>query len=439
MKKIIKTVIIIVVLVGLTIGGLYFGYQYKQGKKVAEVALVSNYAWAGGMYNSIESYGEVTSEKSQTAYISAGTEIISLNVSEGSHVNAGDVIMTVKKETQDIEGKELQVLKTKQAYDAIVTKLNRLENTTPIPEYIAYSDDTRTRYDDDGNPYEVVVGRFYYDGETGKWLGHDGYNADGELVEKFEEPKGYKPSELKVAIEETQVELMKADLELRKIVNELEVMKNTDDNGDIKAKVSGTVSKVQNKDNYNSTQPFMIITATDEYYIAGSIGEFYLDSVHVGDTVTINSWETGNTADAVIESISDTPQTDNNSFWSSGGNSNSSNYEFKAIFDRNSGIEIGSFVNINITPSGTEEDTLYIPNYFIKKDSSGSYVMRMNEDKKLEKVYVKIGKSLWGEMIEVKSGVTNDDYLAFPYGNGAIEGIQCIESEYLGDNEGGLG
>ena len=56
---------------------------------------------------------------------------------------------------------------------------------------------------------------------------------------------------------------------------------------------------------------------------------------------------------------------------------------------------------------------------------------RMNDKNRLEKVYVRIGKSLWGEMLEVKSGLTMDDCLAFPYGNGAIEGIKCKKVESL--------
>ena len=141
--------------------------------------------------------------------------------------------------------------------------------------------------------------------------------------------------------------------------------------------------------------------------------------------VTISSWDTGLTADAVITYISDTPNTDNNNFYSGDGNTNSSNYEFKASFDRSSGIEIGSAVDITITPAGQEDTGLYISTYFVRKDASGNYVMKMGSDNKLEKVYVKVGKSLWGSMIEIKSGVTMDDYLAFPYGNGAVEGMNC--------------
>lgn len=495
MKKIIKPVLITIIILALAGGGLYGGYRYSQSKKTAEVVSLSMYAMDGYWGDSINSYGDVTSDKSQTTYLSSGTEILSVNVQAGDHVNEGDVLMTVKKETQDIKGKELEVEKARQAYVADTVTLERLQNTTPIPEYISSSPDTRTReflvskeyrlkqgstfgeykedhlvyedfydhsgnitstiyYDEKGNSLdntkdtdkinaivnadhslfegydnyettEVTVGTFYYNAETGEMIGHEGVDGEGNVVERYNAPKGYTPTQLKDKIEEVSNTLKKHDLDLRKKESELEVMKNTNDNGEILAKVSGTVSKVQNKDNYNNTQPFMIVTATDEYYISGSIGEFYLDSVNVGDTVTISSWDTGLTADAVITYISDTPNTDNNNFYSGDGNTNSSNYEFKASFDRSSGIEIGSAVDITITPAGQEDTGLYISTYFVRKDAGGNYVMKMNADNKLEKVYVKVGKSLWGSMIEIKSGVTMDDYLAFPYGNGAVEGMNC--------------
>lgn len=495
MKKIIKPVLIIVIIIGLVGGGLYGGYRYSQSKKTAEVVAVSMYAMDGYWGDSINSYGEVTSDKSQTTYLSSGTEILSVNVEAGDHVNEGDVLMTVKKETQDIKGKELEVAKARQAYIADTVTLERLQNASPIPEYISSSPDTRTRdiliskeyrlktgstfgeyredhlvyveyfdssgsltatlyYDEKGNSLdesvdsdkinsiinadhslfecyenyettEVTVGTFYYNAETGEMIGHEGVDSEGNVVERYNAPEGYTPTQLKEKIEDVSNTLKKHDLDLRKKESELDVMKNTNDNGEILAKVSGTVSKVQNKDNYNNTQPFMIVTATDEYYISGSIGEFYLDSVNVGDTVSISSWESGLTADAVITEISDTPNTNQNNFYSGDGNTNSSNYAFKASFDRSSGIEIGSAVDISITPAGQEDGSLYISSYFIRKDASGSYVMKMGSDNKLEKVYVKVGKSLWGIMIEIKSGITMDDYLAFPYGNGAVEGMTC--------------
>ena len=522
MKKIIKIVLIVVVVIGIVVGGLFFGYRYNQGKKTAEVAPLSNYAMDDYWGDSIESYGEVTAEKSQVAYIDSESEIKSVNVKVGDHVEEGDVIITVAKETQDINNKILEIAKANQGLKVEQIKLQRLMNTKPAPTYV-YSQDVdkdyhfvekvqykaSTDYSDDGHggsykegdvvaeegfTYDGVSTGFtyyfyndetdgegnttrksytadslqgdlksvelndtnftinkkegvytylrsttYYDAETNKMVGEINYTMEGEVESEHKVPEGMNAQELQEAIADAQSTIKQQDLEIRKLQSELQVMKNTDDNGEIKAKVSGTVSKIQDKDNYNKNIPFFVVTATDEYYITGSIGEFYLNSVHIGDEVTVDDWETGNSTQAVITAINDTPKKEEEGYWGGDGNSNVSNYEFKATFDKSCGIEIGSTVNISITPQDAGESSLYIPSYFIKKDSAGSYVMRMNKKKKLEKVYIKVGKKLWGEMTEVKSGITNDDYLAFPYGNGEREGIKCEIIDFFEDGYGGIG
>ena len=515
MKKIKPFIIAFVILV-IIAGVLYGVFNYRQSKKTAQVVSMSNQGMDGYWGDNIESSGNVTSDKSQSAYIAKGTEIVSVNVKEGDHVNEGDVLLTVKKDTQDIKGKTLQLQKASQELKAEQIKLERLLNTKPIPEYMHKQEVYRDREYVNGRIYvaneELVIGNITY--QSGDYVASYSYNADGEKTgssyypngikdgetsyksiedssqktaiesfiksntDKFNiktstgnsswlasilyldgetkqivgedtfdnegkaihagKPEGYTPSQLKEEIGNKQATVKKLDLAYRKLENELEVMKNTSDNGEIVAKVSGTVSKLQDIDNYNNKMPFITVSATDEYFIKGAIGEFYLKSVKVGDKVSITSWDNGASAEAVISEISDIPSTDNN-FYSGSGNNNSSNYEFKATFDRSSGIDIGAAVDITITPDGESGGGFYIPSHFIRKDASGSYVMKMSKSNVLKKEYISVGKSLWGAMTEVKKGVTKDDYLAFPYGNGAIEGIKCEKVDDLNYGDGGLG
>ena len=48
---------------------------------------------------------------------------------------------------------------------------------------------------------------------------------------------------------------------------------------------------------------------------------------------------------------------------------------------------------------------------------------------KLEKQDVVTGSILWGSYIEIKSGLTLDDYVAFPYGKNVKEGTATVVSE----------
>ena len=524
MKKTIKILLTVIIIVGVSVCGLYFGFHYKQSQKVAEVVkLDGGLAMTEYWGDNIESYGMVTSEKAQTCYVPSGTEIVSVNVAVGDHVNAGDVIISVKKDEKNIAEKELQLEKARQGYRISQIKLDRLMNMTPSPDPVNVSsnDDTREYeyvssvdyvakqefengydggvykkdeivatetfdyngkstgmtyyvYDHHGTGDETVTTKtsikkeeykgkdltdqdyittksntsiksyvrrtYYYDSATQKVVGEIVYDMNGDIEYEKKVPTGLSAKQISEDTATLQAQMKKQDLEIRKMENEYETMLTTKDNGDIVARVSGTVSKIQDKDNFNKNQPFFIITATDEYYITGSIGEFYLDQLHVGDSVSFNSWETGQSAEAVITSISDSPAAEDNYFFGGGGNTNSSNYEFKASFDKSVGIEIGTAVDITINSSNQEQSGLYIPGYLIKKDATGSFVMKMNEAGVLEKAYIKIGKKVWGDMTQVKDGITIEDSLAFPYGNGAIEGIKCKQvNGFEENNMGGLG
>ena len=39
------------------------------------------------------------------------------------------------------------------------------------------------------------------------------------------------------------------------------------------------------------------------------------------------------------------------------------------------------------------------------------------------------GKSLWGSYTEILEGLTEEDYLAFPYGKNVFEGASAVETE----------
>ena len=99
------------------------------------------------------------------------------------------------------------------------------------------------------------------DYDTGKVVGEIVYNLDGDVEDEKKVPKGMNAEELSEAITSVQEEIKKQDLSIRRLNSELEEMQNTDDSGEVKAKISGTISKIQNQENYNSTQPFFVISA----------------------------------------------------------------------------------------------------------------------------------------------------------------------------------
>jgi hypothetical protein len=57
--------------------------------------------------------------------------------------------------------------------------------------------------------------------------------------------------------------------------------------------------------------------------------------------------------------------------------------------------------------------------------------MLADENGRLKQQYVNTGKSLWGYYIEIKSGVSEDDRIAFPYGTSVKEGATVVDASYM--------
>ena len=69
--------------------------------------------------------------------------------------------------------------------------------------------------------------------------------------------------------------------------------------------------------------------------------------------------------------------------------------------------------------------------FFGGNDARTAEHTRMNwgaENDKLKKQNVVTGKLLWGSYYEVKSGLSEEDYIAFPYGKTVVEGADTKES-----------
>lgn len=174
-------------------------------------------------------------------------------------------------------------------------------------------------------------------------------------------------------------------------------------------------------------RPFLVVAGAQQYYVHGTINETMLGSVNVGDMVTVNSWTNGMTYTAQIVSISDYPTEDGG--YSYSANPNSSSYEFAAVLeDADDSIQSGSYVDITMNLTDTSgSDAFYLDMMYIREDDSGYYVMKAGEDNRLHKSYITGGKSIWsGQYLEIKAGVTQEDFVAFPYGPDVKEGVRVL-------------
>ena len=240
---------------------------------------------------------------------------------------------------------------------------------------------------------------------------------------------GYTAAELKQLIAEKKEEIQKlqtakkqAQLDLRRADFMLE-------NSTVLSTVDGTVRTLIDVETATvENRPFMVVSGDSTYYVAGALSEGVLGVVQVGDQISVNDWWNGGTYTARIVSIADYPlEEDSNLYYYGAGNPNSSRYEFTAVVDGGEGLQNGQYVDISLSlQEEGSTNALYIQNAYIREDVSGSYVMKAGADNRLVKQYVQTGRSLYGYSMEIKSGLTIDDYIAFPYGADVVEGVRVV-------------
>ena len=213
------------------------------------------------------------------------------------------------------------------------------------------------------------------------------------------EEKTYTADELKDAIKEQTRSVADVDLQKRIAQADLKELQSELEDGVVYAKKDGIVTTVCDPANPpKDGTPFLQLSGASGLYISGTIGELDLDTVKIGQSVSAVNYMTGS-----VNYYGDS-------------NPNSSFYEYTAYIENPQNLKKGDSLELTIDTSSEGSDSgLYIDKSYVRTENGQSYIYK-DDNGKLKKQSVKTGKSLWGSYVEIKSGLTNDDYIAFPYG-----------------------
>ena len=227
-------------------------------------------------------------------------------------------------------------------------------------------------------------------------------------------------NEKTAALDAAKVDYKLAEIDLA--AKKKEVTGNT-----IYSEVTGTVKTVREaSEAYQNNEPVVEVSGGGGYYVTGALSEMDLDSVKVGQSVNINSWQTGASCEGEIVSIETYPTTDNG--WSN-GNPNVSWYPFKVFVREDADLIPGDYVNINYSASSSNgSNSWFLENPFLRTENGKSYVMVRGEDGRLEQRFVQTGRDMWGSYTEICGGLTQEDYIAFPYGKDTVVGAKTREA-----------
>ena len=473
MKKIPKKAKIFVgvaVLVGAVGFGCFRVYQDHFNGTVAVYSAsddsISTSAanWGGSQYD-----GTIQADGVQTIMVSESQTVGEVAVKEGQQVKKGDKLFSydttlsdldMQRAQLDIKKLELQ-LKTARNNLKIVQKYRPGE---PVKEKITQIDPVESSGSDDSSDKDsknqatntkassasatvVLLG-----GDRESVKSFDDSDSDGTTKDKNgsktpsqqqqggtgtsdtpsassenipEDDNGettYTKQEIEQMLNEQKESVRDLDLQLRQAKLQYAKKQKEEQNNTVYSELDGTVTYVG--DPSNKSKAFMKISGGGGYLVKISVNEFTLQEVKVGQSATVQDWMTGESYTGKVTSISTYPSDEQGYM----GNTNSSYYPVYIQLDDSGNLTDQSSVSVELQ-SSEEQSDLYLESGFILKENGKNYVYVQGEDGKLEKRQVTIGKSLDGYYTQIKSGLTGDDWIAFPYGKNVKEGAATQQAD----------
>ena len=266
----------------------------------------------------------------------------------------------------------------------------------------------------------------------------DAYGIIDHMLEDYEEEadtsipeidygSGYTAAQIAQMRAEQEQKIQDLKYQIKMAETDYRIMLTEVNDGNVYAQIDGKVVSVLTEEEARTMrQPIIKVSGGGGFYVEGSINELEKENITIGQEVTVNDWNTGMTYTGKITAVRDFPSA--NAEWNGVGNPNASYYPFTVFVDETADLQAGSYVSVQFSAADAEHG-LYLENPFIRSEQGNFYVYLRGEGGKLEKRYISVGKSLWGSYMEVLSGISEEDYIAFPYGKNVKEGADTVESD----------
>ncbi len=234
-----------------------------------------------------------------------------------------------------------------------------------------------------------------------------------------------------IQIQSAEMELKETEYSKKSKEVEIQKLEESIANADVKATMAGTIKTI----NKESTDAYITIIGDGTYRIKGKINEQNVSSISSGQSVIVHSRvDEDKTWTGTLTELdtSQTASSSSDSYSSSDTSSTSSSYYFYVDLDDSTDLMLGQHVYIEMNYGQTEDkEGIWLDDGYIGYNDDGTAFVWASENGKLVKKTVELGShddNLY--QYEIKSGLTEDDYIA--YDDGTLE-----EGKTAYVNEGG--
>ena len=253
--------------------------------------------------------------------------------------------------------------------------------------------------------------------------------ASGDDADTGETQTYYTLAEIVKMKEDQQKKILDVEYKIKVAQAEYDIAVREANDGNVTAQVDGkVVSVITEEEAKANKQPIIKVSGGGGYTVTGSINELDMGKLEIGSEVTINDYRNGTSCTGTVASVGDFPVSSGGSYYGS-SNPNASQYPFTVVVDESEDLVPGYYVNMSYSLTDST-DSIYLSNAFIRTENGRSYVYVRGENGKLEQRDVVIGKNVWGSYTQILSGITTDDFVAFPYGKAVKAGASTETGDY---------
>ena len=264
----------------------------------------------------------------------------------------------------------------------------------------------------------------------------ENYNEQIKDLEKDRNNQSNK-LEYTVQIQTLQVDLKEAEINVKAKESAVRQSETLLANAVVCAPVDGRIQSISESgtDNYGNPLAYITIQQTGSYRIKGTIGELQRGAIMEGTRMEVLSRTDDRTWAGTITLVDyESPSQENPNAMYYGGVSNemtgSSKYPFYLELDSTDGLLLGQHVYLQLENQDAAASTLSIGSTFVAYEEDGTPYVWADRNGKLEKRSVELGEyNMMNDSYEILSGLTEEDYIAFPDGELCVEGAPTTKVE----------